>query len=373
MISLSGGGYRAALYHAGILRALHEANLFYNYGKPIICAVSGGSFPAALWDLFLRAKEEFQNENKLWPEIQLLELIEKTPKLFGRWNWAVKGCCFFAKRSWYKYLSDWWWNVESSIDQFLKRSHSINHLTLLELLDINTGNILVYYNKNIFEPNNEFFKIFDIYQKFYNPNFNEMFIDPPEAIAIATAFPLYFRSSKISNYKLVDAGLVDNQGILGFLPLFDKTISPFISKNDNWVFSNAAGAINITERYHFLSRWSQTKIVGRLKLSDRIFRFTGNLAQDHYLDLFMKIFSSQLGIKVIGFQIGSLPKEEPWLKTHKYNDAKKIAYMPTALKGICKKDALSVMIQGAQIASYEFISDNQKREKLKRELLSLLG
>ena len=90
LISLSGGGYRASLYHSGVLRTLYEAGIFNNYGKPIICAVSGGTLPAMLWDLFLRAKKDFQNVNELWPELQLLKLVEKTPRLFGRFNWAAK-------------------------------------------------------------------------------------------------------------------------------------------------------------------------------------------------------------------------------------------------------------------------------------------
>lgn len=48
-LALSGGGYRAAAYHIGTLRALHKLGILENVD--VISSVSGGSITAAYYAL----------------------------------------------------------------------------------------------------------------------------------------------------------------------------------------------------------------------------------------------------------------------------------------------------------------------------------
>jgi predicted acylesterase/phospholipase RssA len=49
-ICLSGGGYRAALFHLGALRRLHEVGVLQQITD--VSSVSGGSLRSALWSEF---------------------------------------------------------------------------------------------------------------------------------------------------------------------------------------------------------------------------------------------------------------------------------------------------------------------------------
>src|SRR5438046_1406992 len=61
-LTLSGGGFRAALFHLGVVRFLYEANLLPRVRH--ICAVSGGSILAAHlalnWELYTGDTEKFK-------------------------------------------------------------------------------------------------------------------------------------------------------------------------------------------------------------------------------------------------------------------------------------------------------------------------
>ena len=78
LVSLSGGGYRAALYNAGTLRALHAAGLFKPKHSLIVNAVSGGALPAVIWREFLHAGKR---DDEYWPENSLLELLIRHAKV----------------------------------------------------------------------------------------------------------------------------------------------------------------------------------------------------------------------------------------------------------------------------------------------------
>ena len=71
-LALSGGGYRAAAYHIGTLRALHKLGILENVD--VISSVSGGSITAAYYALNKeKGYEEFERDfiaslkhNVLW-------------------------------------------------------------------------------------------------------------------------------------------------------------------------------------------------------------------------------------------------------------------------------------------------------------------
>ena len=58
-LALSGGGYRAAAYHIGTLRALHQLGILDKVD--VISSVSGGSITAAYYAL---NKENYENFEK---------------------------------------------------------------------------------------------------------------------------------------------------------------------------------------------------------------------------------------------------------------------------------------------------------------------
>lgn len=116
LVSLSGGGYRAALFNAGVLRTLNEKKYLdhrHDSGPKnvIVNAVSGGSIPAALWNRFLRSSEYESNPAELLPERELIRLVTTSPALFGRFNWHAKGFVVGAQASWYKHLLRWWESI----------------------------------------------------------------------------------------------------------------------------------------------------------------------------------------------------------------------------------------------------------------------
>ncbi len=112
LVSLSGGGYRAALYHAGVLRALHMHHGFYpdppqGLGPPVtyISAVSGGALPASLWNVAL-SRQGLTDMGESWPERKLLDLIGRTPSLGGRLNWLIRRVSL--QTSWRSFVAEWW-------------------------------------------------------------------------------------------------------------------------------------------------------------------------------------------------------------------------------------------------------------------------
>ena len=78
-LALSGGGYRAAAYHIGTMRALHKLGILNEVD--IISSVSGGSITAAYYVLNKhKGYEQFEKElieklqhNVLW--IALIEIL----------------------------------------------------------------------------------------------------------------------------------------------------------------------------------------------------------------------------------------------------------------------------------------------------------
>ena len=92
---------------------------------------------------------------------------------------------------------------------------------------------------------------------------------------------------------------------------------------------------------------------------------TGSLAEPEYRELLINIAWRLKKMNVIGFKIERLVQEEPRYTTNKYKNPSSISQMPTALTGICKEDALSVMIQGSQISSHALIEKYQKRDEFK--------
>ena len=170
LVSLSGGGYRAALFNAGVLRTLNAKRYLdhiHDSGPQnvIINAVSGGSIPAALWNRFLRSSEYESNPEELHPERELIRLVTSSPSLCGRFNWHAKGFIIGAQVSWYRHLLRWWESIPwKYYDYALLRDKNGNTSEsfivpgtsqyfpafLIETLDFNSGKVFVFLTMNTF-------------------------------------------------------------------------------------------------------------------------------------------------------------------------------------------------------------------------------
>jgi predicted acylesterase/phospholipase RssA len=75
-LALAGGGFRAALFHVGVLRQLADLDLLR--GVEVISTVSGGTFVGLLYALLLKKKLE---ENAQLDQAQYQELVRELEKL----------------------------------------------------------------------------------------------------------------------------------------------------------------------------------------------------------------------------------------------------------------------------------------------------
>ena len=103
-LALSGGGYRAAAYHIGTLRALHKLNVLDKVD--VISSVSGGSITAAYYvlnkdkgfDTFEKSFKEKLKHNVLWIAIiefllvigAIVAIVRFSPDGYG--VWSLVGC-----------------------------------------------------------------------------------------------------------------------------------------------------------------------------------------------------------------------------------------------------------------------------------------
>lgn len=97
-LALSGGGYRAAAYHLGTLRALHKMGLLEKVD--VISSVSGGSIIAAFYLLhkdepFEQIEQSFRKclaHSSLWGAILNLAIVFYSQHCWGFCKWVVLFC-----------------------------------------------------------------------------------------------------------------------------------------------------------------------------------------------------------------------------------------------------------------------------------------
>jgi hypothetical protein len=362
LVSLSGGGFRAALYHAGVLRALHEAGMLEATRRKrivFINAVSGGAIPALIWDAFGRAPVG----DRLWPEKLLLDLVTSVPR--GRLNWKVRG-----SNSWRKFLISWWDRHTGGIEL----SDNFGVTTFVELLDYLTGSIHVACGADLLKPDNELYKTGLNFWRFEIAGLTRRSA-MPLFMAAATAFPIYFKrwtsvpDKSGKRHELLDAGLIDNLGAQAFMPFFGGEAPAWeIQEGSSWFLSNAGARMAIPSTAA-TPEWETG--VGRLSLLDRIFRYTGDLAQPAYERMIMSLVRDHTNFDVYGVRIGTLAEEEPWMRTRSLPDENAVARLPTALSRMKRENAVCVMLQGAQTASFALKLPPEARNNLREELLAL--
>jgi hypothetical protein len=351
-LSLSGGGFRAALFHLGVLRAFQAAGRF-DLGSErnvIVNAVSGGALPAILWRQYLHSVAAEDPDNK-WPEEALLDLVCSSPRLGGQFNWQVAGAWKWAGLKWQQFLTRWWARQVpgTGVNLLARMGGRSNVQILIEMLDYNYGGLWLYDGQSLHRANRDFFKTG--FGFFHFP------LSPPQATAAATAFPILFRGLEThglndESYLLGDAGVIDNHAMLPLLEVI-KRQPPHgdrLGGVDFWFLADAGKPMSVPSGALPLSK-AITVPVPRLSLVDRIFRLTGDLAQPHSSSALVALLRDYAGVNVIGVGLDQVWEiERPWRSTNQPDWS--AAKVPTTLGRTNREDALCVMAVGAQSASH---------------------
>lgn len=353
-ISLSGGGFRAAFYHAGALRVFHEAQRLD--GHTFINCVSGGALAAVIWEMYLSTKKAFQIEYDDFPERVLIELMRGTPKFGGRYNW-LKGRIPFIK-TWREHLREWETGLLEKIgdDYIPNLSMGVKPAVFYETVDILQGKVFVFSNGNIVEPTYNFFK--------EGSPMKAQGMARSDALAACTAFPGYFRALRIKdfNLQLLDAGFIDNIAMFPFLKLLDKKANsgPLIRPADSWYISSAGKRLKAQK-------------LGALSWSDGAFRLAGDVGQAVVEPALQKLISDNYTFKISGMMIGILPYgASPWITTKNLTEPIDVAEVETALCPVDTNDAVAIMAQGAQTASGALGLSASQQDVIKARFEALL-
>lgn len=235
-LALSGGGYRAAAYHIGVLRALHKLGVLDKVDY--ISSVSGGSIIAAYYGLYDGDYESFETEffQKIqkgvlnWPIVNLI-IISAFVALFfwygGGWGLLTIVFLWFA---WYKILPISY-IISKAYDKLFFHEKVLKDLKAYPVITINATD---YPTVSQFTFSHE--RMYNFYYgagAFYHEQF-----PVSKAVMASSCVPFAFCPVRIPktfqtgmmNRKeppmLLDGGLYDNQGTH---VLTDK-MSPYKSK-----------------------------------------------------------------------------------------------------------------------------------------------
>ena len=384
LISLSGGGFRAALYHAGVLRAHFESGIFKLGSQEhdvIINAVSAGAIPAMVWNEFLSGDSDFQISDPYWPEEKILNLVTTGPSFGGKWNWKIRGVIFHAQDAWLAHLDKWWHSCSVPIGLNTRLGvvnkpgvGQVAPIFLIEILDYYTGNLWSFRDQKLFQTSTNYFKYGNLQSSEITTVFSWQSV--PLAITAATAFPGYFPGVKAFKSKFIDAGLIDNLALYAFKPLVNVTPNGRgLKRGDKW-FSSDAGkpmAVPSDAEEFFKEKW---EVVPKLSIFDSVFRLAGDLAQPATSSIFLEAIRQYAEVQIFGSGIGFLPYEsqdfeKPWMTTANLQDETSISAVPTGLYPLKFEDAVCIMAQGAQSASSALETPETVRNSICERILGL--
>lgn len=221
-LALSGGGYRAAAYHIGALRALHKLSVLNKVD--VISSVSGGSIIAAYYSLYDGDYKSFEEtfSKKIRKGVLGLALINLTVVLtlvvltfyvWGSWGWLFLLVLWFV---WYKVLPVSYL-IAMQYDWLFFHGKKLKDLKAYPIVTINATD---YPTVSQFTFSRE--RMYNYYygvDAFYHEHF------PVSKAVMASScvpfafcpirIPQTFRTSVMKGKKLpmlLDGGLYDNQG-----------------------------------------------------------------------------------------------------------------------------------------------------------------
>jgi predicted acylesterase/phospholipase RssA len=235
-LTLSGGGFRATLFHLGVIRFLYEERRLHKVEH--ICSVSGGSILAAHLVLNWRRYTNYENEqefNNVVRELIAFIQVDVRGRVVRPWLFSM-GALWFPRIVW----RDRWHRVNLLQREYdrLYRSQRLRHLAeddspQLHILatSLTTGQLVAF-------GNNRMQFLTDPADKQESPRgYSVPANDVPVSLAVAasSAFPPMFPPVRISyrtfgihrdllnhSHCLTDGGVFDNLGIRGMLWLLEK-------------------------------------------------------------------------------------------------------------------------------------------------------
>lgn len=226
-LALSGGGYRAAAYHIGTMRALHKLGILDKID--VISSVSGGSITAAYYvlnndmgfDTFEKSFKEKLKHNVLWIAIievllvfvAIFAIVSFSPDGYG--VGAFIGCMLLLLLVWY-YVLPVSKFIEWEYDLLFFKKAKLDSLPKTPVLainstDLSTGNQFTFSQDRM-----------TCYPYMKKLQFNAWGFPLARAVMASSCIPQIFSPIKIGKKHcvgkcdkkplLVDGGLYDNQG-----------------------------------------------------------------------------------------------------------------------------------------------------------------
>lgn len=225
-LALSGGGYRAAAYHIGTLRALNRLGILDKVD--VISAVSGGSITAAYYALHKDNYEKFESSfikklqrGVLCSTIIYLLLVLSIPLLIGfllGW-WLVIPEVIILLICWYQILPVSYF-IESSYNRLFFQKRKLSDLPQSPVIAINATDVA---NGKLYTFSQLKMGGYTYYQNgdYTTSPFDHTQFPIAKAVMASSCVPFAFSPIKISREFckenteipiLIDGGLYDNQG-----------------------------------------------------------------------------------------------------------------------------------------------------------------
>lgn len=225
-LALSGGGYRAAAYHIGTLRALNRLGILDKVD--VISAVSGGSITAAYYALHKDNYEKFESSfikklqrGVLCSTIIYLLLVLSIPLLIGfllGW-WLVIPEVIILLICWYQILPVSYF-IESSYNRLFFQKRKLSDLPPSPVIAINATDVA---NGKLYTFSQLKMGGYTYYQNgdYTTSPFDHTQFPIAKAVMASSCVPFAFSPIKISREFckenteipiLIDGGLYDNQG-----------------------------------------------------------------------------------------------------------------------------------------------------------------
>lgn len=256
-LALSGGGYRAAAYHIGTLKALHKLNVLEKID--VISSVSGGSITSAYYllhkDDFQKFEETFSRKLKIGVlHIVFINLfvvligIAGLIYFFGWWTLIISlGLLWFANY-FVLPLSIW---IEKQYDWLFFKGATLTDLPMSPIISINStdvakGRIFRFSHNRAWGY--DYINREECQDVFTGENF-----PLAKAVMASSCVPFAFSPVRIpekyrryNHYKcplLVDGGLYDNQGT------YELTESSDTDMHAKYIIVSNAGNTQLSDRW----------------------------------------------------------------------------------------------------------------------------
>ncbi len=225
-VALSGGGYRAAAYHIGTLRALKKLGILDNVD--VISSVSGGSITAAYYALnkddYNRFEDSFINALQhgvlTWAivNLSLVVAFAVLGAIMIGW-WFLLPELIFLLLGWYKLLPVSKW-IERSYNKIFFHNKCLadlpdSPLVAINTTDVSSGKLFTFSQKKMVG-----YCYYKDGEKTISPFKHEKF-PVSRAVMASSCVPFAFSPIKLEKeYRndlakspmLIDGGLYDNQG-----------------------------------------------------------------------------------------------------------------------------------------------------------------